>query len=218
MIRLKTDFLGNLKVKIVRLINPQQDLPDPGRYSMTYQHGFPMALFAGFCLMLQSCSSGDDSDEANTATAVSPIEQTRNVYQPARTDKAPSGRSTVFQFTNIAYFREGLKYDNPAQFTIFDDGSWEYYAENILNSKITGGDKSESGGAWTQTLYVKYYSDWDNYKRQCAGTIIHSKNYDLVTAKYNVEIKNYSLKGMDSEFKQKLSDIHCIDAYQQWHQ
>ncbi|GAB6263967.1 hypothetical protein L4174_019330 [Photobacterium sp. CCB-ST2H9] len=183
---------------------------------MTNHPCFPIALFAGLCLMLQSCSSSDTNEETNTTPAVSPIEQTRNVYQPARTDKAPSGRSTVFQFTNIAYFREGLKYDNPAQFTIFDDGSWEFYAANILNSKITG-DESGSGGAWTQTLYVKYYSDWDTYKRQCAGTIIHSRNYDLVTAKYNVELKNYSLKGMDNEFKQKLSDIHCIDAYQQWH-
>ncbi|KKC99567.1 hypothetical protein [Photobacterium halotolerans] len=167
-------------------------------------------------ILLQGCSSGDEETSAQAPTT-SPIDKTMNVYLPARTDKKPNTKNPVFQFTNVAYFRENLDYDNPAQFTIFDDGTWEYYAERILNKKITGGEDN-SGGAWTQTFYVKYYSDWDQYKKTCAGSILHSNNYDLATAKYNVELRNYKQSGFDNVLKEKLPQIRCIDAYQQWHQ
>ncbi|MDO6707072.1 hypothetical protein [Photobacterium sp. 1_MG-2023] len=183
---------------------------------MMYRHSILFVLITAGLVGLQGCSSGENDENAAAEAATSPFDKTQTIYLPVRTDKTPGTKNIAFQFTNLAYFREGLQYDNPAQFTIFDDGSWEYYAENIVNRKITG-DDTGSGGAWTQTFYVKYYSDWDQYKRQCAGTIIHSQNYDLVTAKYNVELKNYSKKGIDDSFKQKLPGIRCIDAFQQWH-
>ncbi|UPW18886.1 hypothetical protein M0C34_01005 [Agarivorans sp. TSD2052] len=141
--------------------------------------------------------SPPEADEVNTLDiGVAPL-----------SDMKPM-KYSIFTLENIAFYRKSLHYENPAQFTIHNDGSWDFYASRIANFRRTG----LGGQTWHLTLRAKYYGEIG-----CTGPIVHARNYHLFSIKYHGDERNIARSGRDEKFAEQSSQIRCVSYSQSWH-
>ncbi|MGR5066696.1 hypothetical protein [Photobacterium sp. DNB22_13_2] len=167
-------------------------------------------------LLIFGCSTSNEDDENVDVFANEPI----NEEDPVTTEVAitqsiplPKGKAEplshpMFLLENLAFYREGLDYESPAQFTMHYDGSWEFYANRIANYRNTS---INEGVTWVLWLRASYYGE-----RDCTGPILYAENYRFYSIDYTEDERNIKITGLDIKFSQKASQIRCIRYYQEW--
>lgn len=166
-------------------------------------------------LLLFGCSSSNEDESADAAANEPVIEEGPEITAVATTQSLvpPKGKPgslsyPIFLLENLDFFREGLDYENPAQFTMFYNGGWEFYADRIANYRNTSTDE---GVTWVLWLRASFHGE-----RDCSGPILYAENYRLYSIGYNEDERNIKVTGHDIKFPQKASAIRCIRYYQEW--
>ncbi|MGF1739453.1 hypothetical protein [Photobacterium satsumensis] len=167
-------------------------------------------------LLIVGCSSSNEDDENVGDFANEPVkEESLGTTEVAITQSLPlpKGKAEplsypMFLLANLAFYREGLQYESPAQFTMHYDGSWEFYADRIANDRKTS---ASEGVTWVLWLRASYYGE-----RDCSGPILYAENYQFYSIGYTEDKRNIKITGLDIKFSQKASQIRCIRYYQEW--
>ena len=107
---------------------------------------FRTALIScALALLVFGCSSSDEDDETVEVFPNEPVNEAlpdptefavTQSFLPPEGKKKPISYS-VFLLENLAFYRKGLDYENPGQFNMHYDGSWEFYADRIANYRKT---------------------------------------------------------------------------------
>ena len=166
-------------------------------------------------LSIVGCSTSDEDENVDVYTNESVNEAHPDATEFAITQSLlpPKGKKKslshpIFLLENLAFYRESLDYENPAQFTIHYDGTWEFYADRIANYRqASTGD----GVTWVLWLRASYYGE-----RDCTGPILYAENYRFYSTDYEEDERNINVTGIDVKFAQKSSQIQCIRYYQEW--
>ena len=166
-------------------------------------------------VLLFGCSSSDE-DESVDVVANEPVNEagpeatTVAVTQSLLPPKGKKGSLSypIFLLENLDFFREDLHYENPAQFTMFYNGGWEFYADRIANYRQTS---TEEGVTWVLWLRASFHGE-----RDCSGPILYAENYRLYSIDYEQDERNIKITGHDIKFPQKAAQIQCIRYYQEW--
>ena len=167
-------------------------------------------------LSIVGCSTSDEDDENVDVYANESVNETHpdaTEFAVTQSSLPPKGKtkalsSPIFVLENLDFYREGFHYESPAQFTIFYNGSWEFYSDRIANYRKTS---TGDGVTWVLWLRASYYGE-----RDCSGPILYAENYRFYSADYEVDERNINVTGIDVKFAQKSSQIQCIRYYQEW--
>ncbi|MER0204345.1 MAG: hypothetical protein DU480_10920 [Nitrosomonas sp.] len=108
-----------------------------------------------------------------------------------------------------------LHWDAPTNMAIQSDGSWFIYAKKLANMRRTGG-AFDTGDRWTTLINVTFYTGPLNGQKQCTGSVIHSRDYELMTLDYKEESYNVTARGSDSEIARAASNIKCGSFSRIW--
>lgn len=126
-----------------------------------------------------------------------------------------SSTSQLFDMKFESWNADHLHWDAPTNMAIQSDGSWFIYAAKLANMRRTGGF-FDTGDRWTALINVTFYNGPLNAQKQCTGSVIHSRDYELMTLDYKEESYNVTGRGSDNEIAKVASKIQCGSFSRIW--
>ena len=117
----------------------------------------------------------------------------------------------MFSFDFSNWNPNSLHWNPPSNLLINSDGSWYMYAKHIANMRRTGGI-FDTGRRYTFLANVSYFSGWDTTNERCVGTVLHSKDYVLISLDYKQERWDVSARGTDNRIPEIRSRVQCASV------